>query len=221
LRLLDATVDAGCRWIFVSSGGTVYGQTDAELIAEDHPTRPISSYGVVKLALEGYFGIYRALHGTDYVVARLANPYGPYQSAAKGQGLVAALLDRMSRGDPVQVWGDGGNVRDYIYIDDATEALIGAAERGLSGEIYNVGSGKGTSVVQLIDAVAAELGRQPLLIRHPARGMDVRRNVLDITKLGTATGWGPLRTLGEGVCLAREWHARQKNNRRETVANEG
>lgn len=205
VRLLEAAKGKACRWIFASSGGTVYGQTEAESIAEDHPNGPISSYGVAKLAVERYLHLYRRLHGTDFVVARISNPYGPFQSAATGQGLVATLLDRVANGMRIEVWGDGGNVRDYIYIDDVAEALVRLAEAGAPGETYNVGSGTGTSINELIEKVSSLLG-QPAQVAHaPARSVDVRRNVLDITKIGRELGWRPARSLEDGIALTHRW----------------
>ncbi|TPK22362.1 NAD-dependent epimerase/dehydratase family protein [Mesorhizobium sp. B2-5-9] len=205
VRLLEAAKGKACRWIFASSGGTVYGQTEAESIAEDHPNGPISSYGIAKLAIERYLHLYRRLHGTDYVVARISNPYGPFQSASTGQGLVATLLDRVANGERVEVWGDGGNVRDYIYIDDVAEALVRLAEVGAPGETYNVGSGTGTSINELIGKVSSLLGRPAKVAYTPARSVDVRRNVLDIAKIGSELGWRPALSLEDGIALTYRW----------------
>jgi UDP-glucose 4-epimerase len=205
LDLLEASKDVPRRWVFASSGGTVYGQTGVERISEDHPNRPISSYGITKLAIERYFDLYHILHGLDYVTARISNPYGPFQSATTGQGLIAALFDRISRDKAVEIWGDGENVRDYIYIEDAVEALNLLAERGRTAEVYNVGSGSGASVNELVEKIAAMLGRPAALVHTPARGVDVRRNVLDTTKIGRELGWHPTVSLSEGLLLTRNW----------------
>jgi UDP-glucose 4-epimerase len=205
VRLLEATKGADCRWVFSSSGGTVYGQTDAAQISEEHATVPISSYGTVKLAIERYYSLYRVLHGIDSVIARISNPFGPHQSAAKGQGLIAALFDRIASRTPVNIWGDGQNVRDYVYIDDVTEALILLGLGGRAGEIYNVGSGVGTSVIELATKISAILRIPAELVYAPARGVDVRRNVLDIRKIERELGWRPVHALDEGVALTYRW----------------
>ncbi|MER8573379.1 NAD-dependent epimerase/dehydratase family protein [Mesorhizobium sp. M1409] len=217
--LLEATKNADCRWVFSSSGGTVYGQTDALQISEEHPNVPISSYGTVKLAIERYYSLYRTLHGVDSVVARISNPFGPYQSAAKGQGLIAALFDRIADGAPVTIWGDGENVRDYVYIDDVTEALILLGLGGRAGEIYNVGSGVGTSVIELATKISAVLRVPAELVYAPARGVDVRRNVLDVSKIERELGWRPVHTLDEGVALTYRW--RQSHSQAERVRDSG
>lgn len=207
--LLETTQGAGCRWVFSSSGGTVYGETDAALVSEEHTNVPISSYGTVKLAIERYFSLYRTLHGTDFVVARISNPFGPFQSAAKGQGLIAALFERIGNGTPVEIWGDGKNVRDFVYIDDVTDALTVLGERGRPGEVYNVGSGVGTSVIELVTKISAILRVPAELVYAPARGVDVRRNVLDIQKIERELGWRPAHTLDEGVALTYRWRQSQ------------
>jgi UDP-glucose 4-epimerase len=209
VALLETTQGAGCRWVFSSSGGTVYGQTDAALISEEHTNLPISSYGTVKLAIERYFSLYRTLHGTDFVVARISNPFGPFQSAAKGQGLIAALFERIGNGAPVEIWGDGKNVRDFVYIDDVIDALMLLGERGRPGEVYNVGSGVGTSVIELATKISAILRVPAELVYAPARGVDVRRNVLDIQKIERELGWRPVHTLDEGVALTYRWRQSQ------------
>ncbi|WP_189434612.1 MULTISPECIES: NAD-dependent epimerase/dehydratase family protein [unclassified Mesorhizobium] len=203
--LLEATKDMDCRWVFSSSGGTVYGQTDAARITEEHPNIPISSYGTVKLAIERYFSLYHTLHGLDFVTARISNPFGPYQLAAGGQGLVAALFDRIAGGRPVEIWGDGENIRDYVYIDDVTEALILLGQRGRAGAIYNVGSGLGSTVNELVAKISTILGVRAEVVYTPSRGIDVRRNVLDINKIEHELGWRPAYTLDEGVVLTHRW----------------
>ncbi|MER8490775.1 NAD-dependent epimerase/dehydratase family protein [Mesorhizobium australicum] len=209
--LLEATKGSGCRWVFSSSGGTVYGQTDDLRISEEHPNVPISSYGTVKLAIERYYSLYRALHGVDSVIARISNPFGPHQSAAKGQGLIAALFDRIAGRTPVTIWGDGENVRDYVYIDDVAEALVLLGLGGRAGEIYNVGSGAGTSVIELVAKISAILRVPAKLVYAPARGVDVRRNVLDIRKIERELGWRPTHTLDEGVALTYDWRQGQSS----------
>lgn len=221
VRLLEATKDLDCRWVFSSSGGTVYGQTDALQICEEHTNLPISSYGTVKLAIERYFSLYRALHGTDCVIARISNPFGPYQSAAKGQGLIAALFDRIASGRPVEVWGDGENVRDYVYIDDVTGALTLLGQRGRAGEVYNVGSGLGTTVNELVAKISTILGVPARLVYAPARGVDVRRNVLDIGKIERELGWHPAYALDEGVVLTHRWRQGQRHPDGLTIGNKG
>lgn len=113
IQLLEACVDAGVRKvIFASSGGTVYGVPERLPIKEDHPTNPISSYGIVKLTIEKYLGLFHYLYGLDYAALRISNPYGPYQDPAGQQGAISVFLHRILSGQPIAIWGDGEIVRE-------------------------------------------------------------------------------------------------------------
>lgn len=196
IRCLEATTGRTVRWVFISSGGTVYGRTAVDRIREDHPTDPICTYGAAKLAIEKYFGIYASLHGFDHVIARLANPYGPWQYPGRGQGVVANVLHMAARGEEVAIWGDGEQVRDFLYVQDAALGVMSAAQRGLAGEVYNIGSGKGYS----LNGLLCEIERlMPVKRRYfPARAIDVRRNVLDSSKIQEHTGWVPRDGMASG-----------------------
>jgi UDP-glucose 4-epimerase len=205
LGLLGAMRATGVRRIvYFSSGGTVYGNPSVSPVPESHPLHPISSYGVVKVAIENYLRMYQQLGDLDPVILRPSNPYGPRQSTAGVQGAVAAFLGLAARGEPVRIWGDGEVVRDYLYIDDLV-AL--AATAGLSREtgVFNVGSGEGHSLNALVGVVSRVIGR-PLPVEYlPGRPFDVRRVVLDIHVAKAAFGWSPTITLEDGI--RRTWRA--------------
>lgn len=205
LRYLEQTRGKNIRWVFVSSGGTVYGPNVPCPTTEDAGTDPICSYGLVKLTLERYFALYKKLHGTDFVVARVSNPYGPWQDPFRGQGVIAALLYKALTGQAVEIWGDGENVRDYLFIDDAVQALIMLANYGLSGEVYNVGSGDGTSINELANIISRSLGVQVHRKYVAARATDVRRSVLDSKKLRNLMGWRPEIEMEKGFKEAATW----------------
>ncbi len=209
LRYLEQTRDRRLRWVFVSSGGTVYGPEAICPIREDAPTNPICSYGLVKLMLEKYFALYRLQHHTDYVVARLSNPYGAWQDPTRGQGLVTALVYKALRGERVEIWGDGQVVRDYLHVDDAVRALLALAAHGEAGGTYNVGSGEGRSINGLIELVGSTLG---LVLQHDCsapRAFDVSRNVLDTTRLRSLTGWRPELDMANGITATARWMINQ------------
>jgi UDP-glucose 4-epimerase len=208
VRLLEATKGRNLRWVFFSSGGTVYGQNDADVIAETGATEPISSYGIIKLTLERYYALYGKLHGVDHVIVRPANPYGPWQSPLRGQGLIAVLLHKGLNNETIEIWGDGGNVRDYIYIDDMVQGAIAAAVLGHRGEIYNIGTGQGHSINQLVAIVGSALGYEMNVVYAPTRSVDVRRNVLCIDKLTAHTEWTPRTSFRKGIVLAANWMRR-------------
>ena len=205
LRLLELCRSQGVRKVvFASSGGTVYGVPRSVPIDESHPTDPICSYGIHKLMIEKYLQLNQRVHGLDYCVVRPPNLYGPRQRLDIAQGAVAVFLDRALRGKPIQVWGDGSVVRDYLYVEDAAEALVKAAAFEGEPRVFNIGSGVGTSLKQLIQEIEALLGRPVPVEYAAARTLDVPANVLDASLARRLLGWTPRTSLGEGL---RRTHA--------------
>ena len=202
---LEATKNRNTRWVFLSSGGTVYGQSDAEILTEASPTNPICTYGAVKLAIEKYFSIYNTLHKLDCVIVRLSNPYGPWQLPGRGQGLIAVLLHKALKREKIEIWGDGEQVRDYIYIADAISGMCSAAVLGRSGEIYNVGTGHGYSIKQLVAHIERSKSWILDLGYAPARAVDVKSNVLSNKKIYSHVGWRPVVNIESGIFLASNW----------------
>jgi UDP-glucose 4-epimerase len=204
LRLLELCRQQGVRKVvFASSGGTVYGVPRSVPIDESHPTDPICSYGIHKLAIEKYLQLNHRIHGLDYCVVRPANLYGPRQRLDIAQGAVAVFLDRALRHEPIQVWGDGSVVRDYLYVGDAAEALVMAAAFDGEPRIFNIGSGAGTSLAQLIQEIETLLGRAVAVEYTAARSLDVPTNVLDASLARRHLGWVPRTTLAEGLRRTR------------------
>ena len=202
LHLLDQLRGRdGVRLIFVSSGGTVYGVPRQTPIPETHPTDPTCSYGIVKLAIEKYLALYRMLHGLDYRILRLANPYGPGQEANRAQGVVGTFLYRVTHGEQIEVWGDGSVVRDYLYISDAVSALQCAAAYRGDARIFNIGSGRGHSVREILGAVESVTGTRATVRYTPGRKFDVPVSILDITRAQAELGWQPAISLADGLRL--------------------
>ncbi len=202
LRLLEQLRERkNTRLIFVSSGGTVYGRPEYTPIPETHPTEPTCSYGIVKLAIEKYLSLYRLLHGLDYRVLRLANPYGPGQEANRAQGVVGTFLSRVVHDEPIEVWGDGSVVRDYLYISDTISALLQVASYQGKERIFNIGSGGGHSVREIIAAIEQLTGKVAKARYTAARKFDVPVSVLDITRAQNELGWQPRIHLNEGLRL--------------------
>ena len=205
LRLLDLCRGQGVRKVvFVSSGGTVYGVPRSVPIDESHPTDPISSYGIHKLAIEKYLQLNHRIRGLDYCIVRPANLYGPRQRLDVAQGAVGVFLDRAMRREPIQVWGDGSVVRDYLYVGDAAEALLRAAAFEGEPKLFNIGSGTGTSLKDLIKAIEGLLGRPVAVEYTAARSVDVPANVLDASLARRHLGWAARTSLAEGL---RRTHA--------------
>jgi len=205
LRLLELCRSQGVRKVvFVSSGGTVYGVPRSVPVDETHPTEPICSYGIQKLVIEKYLQLNHRIHGLDYCVVRPSNLYGPRQRLDVAQGAVAVFLDRALRGQPIEVWGDGSAVRDYLYVGDAAEALLKAAAFEGEPRLFNIGSGVGSSLKQLIKEIEALLGRPLAVAYAAARPLDVPVNVLDTSLARRHLGWTARTSLAEGL---RRTHA--------------
>jgi UDP-glucose 4-epimerase len=207
LQLLDICRASMVRKVlFVSSGGTVYGIPRAVPIPESAPTDPISAYGISKLAVEKYLALYHYLYRCDYSVLRVANTFGPYQSPHRRQGLIAAFMHRIARGQPVEIWGDGRVVRDFIYIDDVVDAILAAAVYGGSHHVFNVGAGVGRSVLEVVTDIADVLGRPDVVpIHKPGRATDVPVNVLDIALIRRELGWSPHTDWRDGLQQTADW----------------
>jgi UDP-glucose 4-epimerase len=206
LQLLESCVEAGVRKVvFASSGGTVYGRPQGVPIAEDHPANPITSYGIVKLAVEKYLGLFEHLHDLDYAALRISNPYGPYQDPGGQQGVIPVFLNRLRTGRPVTIWGDGSVVRDYLYVSDLVEALKLAARADLGRKVLNVGSGRGTSLNELIAIIARVTGERPEVRYVAGRSLDVPANVLDVARVREELGWRPRTGLDEGIVSTWDW----------------
>ena len=186
--------------IMLSSGGTVYGPSEAPEIAEDHHTRPISGYGMYKLDVETELDAAAKSAGFGHAILRPANCYGPGQVVKRRQGLMAAIVHCYQSGQPLKVAGDGTIIRDYVHVEDVVGAIVRTVEAKLgSGERLNIGSGRGTSILDLIDLFAAIAGRRVAVEFGPGHDFDLPRNVLDIRKAARLLGWSPQVGLKTGI----------------------
>jgi UDP-glucose 4-epimerase len=193
------------RIVFVSSGGTIYGAAKEIPTPETAATEPITAYGIGKLMIEKYLGLYEHQWGLGYRVLRVANPYGPFQRADKGQGLIAALLARALRGETIEIWGDGSVVRDYVFVDDVVDALQAAAIDNSGERIFNVGSGKGRCVREVIASIEAQLGTRLAIDWKPGRPIDVPVSILSNARSRDVLGWKPATLFEEGLRRTIEW----------------
>lgn len=206
LRMLGVMVRTGVKKvIYSSSGGTVYGIPSQIPITETHPTDPTCSYGIAKLTIEKYLALFYQLHGLDYAVLRLANPYGERQRVSGSQGAVAVFLGRALKKQPVDVWGDGTVVRDYIHIDDVVGAMLKSIESHSTQRIFNIGSGKGTKLLELLNVIDSVLGYRTERIFRPSRSFDVPKNVLSIERAHREWGWCPEIDLYHGIRRFADW----------------
>lgn len=206
LRLLDVCrAERVRRVVFISSGGTVYGIPQQIPTPETAACAPITAYGISKLAIERYLALYEHLYGVEYRVLRVANPYGPFQVASKNQGVVAAFLRRALAGKPIEMWGDGSVVRDYLYIDDVVSALELAALHDGPERVFNIGSGQGHSLLDLLAEIEQVLGKKIPVHQHQGRAVDVPSSILDIQLAMTELGWVPRTSFMDGLRRTVAW----------------
>jgi UDP-glucose 4-epimerase len=204
----EALIAGAGRVLIVSSGGTVYGPTDRLPIREDHPTQPVSPYGITKLATDRYAMMFHRNAGLPVMVIRPANAYAEDQRAGTGQGFIATAVAAILSGREVEIYGIEGTIRDYIHVSDVAAGIVAALDHGDEGEIYNLGTGVGTSnagIIKVLEKLALEQGIPLLSKTLPSRGFDVEANVLDSTKLRGKSGWVPSVLLEDG--LKRVWEA--------------
>jgi UDP-glucose 4-epimerase len=205
LRLVEAAKRAGVKMVvFASSGGTVYGAEAKAISVESDPLAPINAYGAGKAAFEAYLNAWGRAHGVRTVTLRIANPYGPGQLPDRGQGFVANAVARALDGQTLQIWGDGKVVRDYVYIADVAEAFV-AALASDEGDVFNIGSGKGWSLNEIVEHVNRTVGQAIRVEYQPGRTIDVPVNVLDNTKAARFLGWTAEEDLSTGVKLTAQW----------------
>ncbi|MBQ6657004.1 MAG: NAD-dependent epimerase/dehydratase family protein [Ottowia sp.] len=206
LRLLNHAKKNGLKKVvFVSSGGTVYGAPTEIPIPETHPTNPICSYGITKLMIEKYLSLFQELHGLDYTVLRLANPFGDGQRTLATQGAIAVFMGRVLRGEPIEIWGDGSIVRDYIYISDVVNALLLSLFPSNNQHVFNIGSGRGHSLNEVISAIEAVSNCQAVRRYLDARTFDVPANVLNIEAARKFLGWCPKVSFDAGINNFYKW----------------
>lgn len=193
------------RIVFISSGGTVYGNPRYLPIDEKHPTEPQVSYGITKLAIEKYLQLYQAQHGIKATILRVANPYGERQRIETAQGAVAVFTSRALRGLPIEIWGDGSVTRDYLYVSDVAEAFALALAYDGAETVFNISSGKGVSLNDMIAMLTRHVGRDVALEYRPGRPFDVPVSVLCNALAARELGWAPQIPLEHGIQKTVDW----------------
>ena len=202
LRLLEAARASGAQIVFSSTGGAIYGECERPA-REDDPRQPLSPYGTSKLAGEEYLATWNRLHGMTNVALRFGNVFGPRQLAKLEGGVVAIFMDRLRDGQPVTIFGDGGQTRDFVYVGDVVAALLAAV--GNAGGTFNVGTGVKTSVNRLYEACREVSARGEPPEYAEARPGDLRDSVLDPGAAQAALGWHAQESLESGLRRTWEW----------------
>ncbi|MFQ6046490.1 MAG: NAD-dependent epimerase/dehydratase family protein [Gemmatimonadales bacterium] len=216
LNLLEGAREGGvARVVFASSGGVVYGESDRLPHGERAPKSPVSPYGVSKLSSEYYLAAYRALHGLESVSLRYANVYGPRQSPHGEAGVVAIFGERLRKGRPLTVYGDGSQTRDYVFVGDVARANLLATTCDLpQGSVlddlaFNIGTGIETSVTGLVEALFSATGSSAPVEHAPPRPGELARSAVSFDRARREWGWSPEVTLASGLKQTYQWIAEE------------
>lgn len=211
LNLLEAAREAEVgRFLFVSSGGVVYGEPETRPTDETSPKLPESPYGVSKLAGEQYLYYYSRVHGLEYAALRYSNVYGLRQNPHGEAGVVAIFCSKMLEGRPITIFGDGNQTRDYVFVSDVVAANMSVSDldlpapTSLDARGFNVGTGGETSVNELAEGLMNVAGRRVDIVRAPGRPGELLHSSLNTAKL-RATGWRAETSLEEGLRRTWEW----------------
>lgn len=198
VRLLDAMKESNAEMVFVSSGGTVYGESQGRPHSCLDPLQPICSYGIQKAAIEQILELYNSTGDVHSKICRISNPYGVMPQKDRTQGIIPILLLRLLDGKPITLFGE--TVRDYIYISDVVNALFAVANYTGGKTVFHIGSGVGTGLQELLKLLEERSGlRFASVSKQPIRACDVRENVLDISDTVRILGWMPRISLSEGI----------------------
>jgi UDP-glucose 4-epimerase len=205
INLLDSMQRLGLsRILFLSSGGTVYGVPDTIPIPETHALRPINSYGIVKATIEHYLEMYRRTRGLSPIIVRASNPFGPRQAHSGVQGVISTFLRRIQAGQPLEIWGDGTVVRDYLEVGDLAELCVIAGTSDKEGA-YNAGSEQGLSISEIVDAIRKVTDSGFRVVYKPGRAIDVQCSVLDCSRAKKDFGWECKTDFVSGLRRTWDW----------------
>ena len=196
VKLLQAALEHGTKIVFSSTGGAIYGECEGPA-SEDAPRLPIAPYGTSKLAGEEYLATFNRLHETAHVSLRYGNVYGPRQDPHGEAGVVAIFFNKLREAETPKVFGDGSQSRDYVYVGDVVRATLAAAEQ--DGGVYNIGTGRDTSVVELLELCQRIAGTSLEPEFAPPRPGELQRSVLDPSRAVDELAWRPERSLEDGL----------------------
>lgn len=192
-------IQPGKRFIYASSGGTIYGPNALQQQSEDSPTSPICSYGIVKLSAEKYLRMYTQLHGVSTIALRIANPYGLDQLGKTAQGAIGVFIGKALKNETLQIWGDGSIARDYIWIEDVVAAFLKAADYSGRHACFNIGTGQGTTLKNVISIIEKKLHKSITVEYHPNRSLDVASSALDCRLAKRELSWQSMVSLEKGI----------------------
>lgn len=213
VQLANACADVGAdAFLFCSSGGAIYGDQESLPIHERTLPAPKSTHGAMKLATEHYLHIISSVRSLPVAFLRIANPYGPWHGG-KRQGIVNVAMMSMLRNEPIELYGDGLNERDYIFTEDVSRAIISVGKTFRNGcEAFNIGTGVSRTLLEMLDIISSITGISPEVRMIPDRGVDVRRNALDCMKIQQHVGWIPEVFLEDGLRQTWDWVQRNRTH---------
>ena len=208
VRLLNGMVQCGVKEIiFASSGGTVYGETGNHINQITDKLNPICSYGVQKKVIESYLEFFGLFHGINYKIVRISNPYGNGQNPQKPQGVIPIFIYRLFRKEPITIYGNGDNQRDYIYMDDLLDAFLEVAKYSGEQHLFNIGSGKPHSLHDIINLITEKSGMQFTDIFYKdKRKCDVSKTLIDISVTEKELKWSPKVDIDMGISLVIDYY---------------
>lgn len=195
------------RIIFASSGGAIYGDQNKNIYNENDNTEPISPYAISKLAIEKYLRYFKKHSGLDYLILRYSNPYGPGQNIIGSQGIIPIFLNLIKQKKPITIFGDGKNLRDYIYIDDLVNITKMIFYRKVGYPIYNVGSGEKYTINGIVRIIEKVTGNKIEIKKLQERDVDVKRISLNIERVKKETAYAKFIPLEEGIKRTWKWLA--------------
>jgi UDP-glucose 4-epimerase len=193
------------RVIFVSTGGTVYGSPELIPTPETAPTNPITAYGISKLAIEKYLALHERVYDLQYRILRVANAFGPFQVPAKNQGVISMLISRGLYGESIDIWGDGSAVRDYIFVNDVIDAMEAAMLDQSDARIFNIGSGAGKSLLEIIDSIERLMNTKLRITWKGVRSVDVPKFILAVDRAKEILRWTPRTAFERGLEKTVDW----------------
>lgn len=212
-RLLESMVRCNVkRIIFASSAGTVYGETGKNLNSEDSPLKPICAHGLQKVVIENYIQFYGRRYGLDYSIIRIANPYGWGQKDSKPQGIIPIFINKNLNNEGISVFGDGTNMRDYIFIKDLAEGICRVIEYKGPEQIFNLGYGKAYSINEVVELIEKKMGKKFSEVNYlPKRLCDVKESYVDYARFHKLLDWRPQIDIDKGLHLTIERLSQKKN----------
>lgn len=201
VRLFEAAIKVKIsKYLYISSGGAVYGDHGFKSLIESELNKPMSPYGITKLAIEHYANFYFRQFGFPVIIVRPSNPYGADQLSNKGQGFIAAAYRAIKSDSELVIYGEEGTYRDYIYIDDVAKGVVHLIHNGLNGEVYNIGSGICFNNIEILMQLNNIMGMKELKVKHlPRRPFDVAFNLLNVEKIKSTGYRGPSIGLADGL----------------------